>query len=76
MLKLLIEELLGHRLYWHAAIKSGYLLVEIAVLHFKKLNFAFQIKDNLFFSTEGNFNHFGNSSYINITLVTRFLAVA
>ena len=50
MLKLLIEELLRHRLYWHAAIKSSNLLIEVAVLHFKKLNLAFQIEDNLFFS--------------------------
>jgi hypothetical protein len=49
MLKLLIEELLGHRLYWHAAIKSSYLLIEVAILHFKELDFAFQIEDNLFF---------------------------
>ena len=36
----------------------------------------FNLKDNLFFSTAGSFNHLGSSSYINIVLETKLRAVA
>ena len=37
---------------------------------------AKSLNDSLFFSTAGSFNHFGNSSYIKVTLVTKLRAVA